>query len=216
MQRRRSAPGSATRSDGRTVRRRQAQRPESRWASYLLVPRPSSLLAIVIVYPVVSAIVMSFQKDAGLDPATGLFVAGRLRRASRTTRTGCSSSARPGGGTIACPPGTLGVAVLDRHRASPFFFTVVTVALETVLGFWFAHDHEPHLPRPRPGPRRHPGAVGHPHRRDRQAVVLHLRLRRHRQQAASHPHPVDRQRVAGPIARSSSPTSGRPRRSWRC
>ena len=43
-------------------------------------PRPSSSLAIVIVYPLISAVVMSFQKDAGLDPATGLFVAGRQRR----------------------------------------------------------------------------------------------------------------------------------------
>ena len=33
-------------------------------------------LPVVIDYPMISPIVMSFQKDAGLDPVTGLFTAG--------------------------------------------------------------------------------------------------------------------------------------------
>ena len=31
---------------------------------------------MVILYPLVKAVVMSFQKDSGLDPATGMFVEG--------------------------------------------------------------------------------------------------------------------------------------------
>ena len=45
---------------------------QGKWASWLLAPTIIAL-AVVIVYPIISAIVMSFQKDAGLDPATGLF-----------------------------------------------------------------------------------------------------------------------------------------------
>ncbi|NUS35960.1 MAG: sugar ABC transporter permease, partial [Pseudarthrobacter sp.] len=48
---------------------------QGRWAAWLLAPTIVAL-GIVIVYPIISAIVMSFQKDAGLDPATGLFTAG--------------------------------------------------------------------------------------------------------------------------------------------
>ena len=48
---------------------------QGKWASWLLAPTVIAL-GIVIVYPIISAIVMSFQKDAGLDPATGLFTAG--------------------------------------------------------------------------------------------------------------------------------------------
>jgi multiple sugar transport system permease protein len=38
---------------------------------------------------------------------------------------------------VACPPGTLG-AQFWSATATTFFFTVVTVAFETVLGFWMA------------------------------------------------------------------------------
>ena len=48
---------------------------QGKWASWLLAPTIIAL-GIVIVYPIISAIVMSFQKDAGLDPVTGLFTAG--------------------------------------------------------------------------------------------------------------------------------------------
>lgn len=44
---------------------------------------------------------------------------------------------RPGGGAVACPPGTLGAQFWDA-MGTTFFFTVVTVAFETVLGFWMA------------------------------------------------------------------------------
>ena len=50
--------------------------------------------------------------------------------------------------------------------ATTFFFTVVTVTLETVLGFWMAMIMARTFKRPEPRPRSRPGAVGHPHRRD--------------------------------------------------
>ena len=44
--------------------------------AWLLIAPTLVILAIVIVYPVIRALVMSFSKDPGLDPATGMFVTG--------------------------------------------------------------------------------------------------------------------------------------------
>ena len=140
----------------------------------------------MIVYPIITAIVMSFQKDAGLDPATGLFVEGGPAGFSNYYNWIFQQCPAPDGGTVDCPPGTLG-AQFWSATGTTFFFTIVTVALETVLGFWMAVIMAPRLPGPQPGPRSRPGAVGHPHRRHGQAVAVHLRLRRHRQQTASTP-----------------------------
>jgi len=109
---------------------------QGRWASWLLAPTIIAL-AIVIVYPIVSAIVMSFQADAGLDPATGLFTEGGPAGFSNYVNWIAQQCAAPAGGTVACPPGTLGSQFWSA-TATTFFFTVVTVALETVLGFWMA------------------------------------------------------------------------------
>ncbi|MCB5280716.1 sugar ABC transporter permease [Arthrobacter sp. AL08] len=109
---------------------------QGRWASWLLAPTVVAL-GIVIVYPIISAMVMSFQKDAGLDPATGLFTAGGPAGFSNYVNWLFQQCAAGGGGTVACPPGTLG-AQFWSATSTTFFFTVVTVALETVLGFWMA------------------------------------------------------------------------------
>ena len=65
---------------GEPPKRRRRDRPElesaqNRLGFYLIIPAVVVLL-IVIGYPVVRAVIMSFQKDPGLDPATGLFVSG--------------------------------------------------------------------------------------------------------------------------------------------
>ncbi|MEO3931788.1 sugar ABC transporter permease [Micrococcaceae bacterium Sec7.4] len=109
---------------------------QGRWASWLLAPTIIAL-GIVIVYPIISAIVMSFQKDAGLDPATGLFTEGGPAGFSNYANWLFQQCAAPGGGTVACPPGTLG-AQFWSATGTTFFFTIVTVVLETVLGFWMA------------------------------------------------------------------------------
>jgi len=115
---------------------KRARRGQARWALYLIAPT-IVLLAIVIGYPVVSAIVMSFQKDAGLDRSTGLFVAGGfagLQNYAHWLLQQCSTS---GGGTTPCPPGNLGSQFWNALFVT-FFFTVVTVVLETALGMWMA------------------------------------------------------------------------------
>jgi ABC-type sugar transport system permease subunit len=109
---------------------------EGRWAFYLIIPT-LVLLAIVIGYPVVSAIIMSFQKDAGLDPATGLFVQGGFAGFQNYAHWLFQQCSGPNGETIACPPGNLGSQFWNAVFVT-FFFTVTTVVFETLLGLWFA------------------------------------------------------------------------------
>jgi multiple sugar transport system permease protein len=109
---------------------------QGRWAAWLLAPTIIAL-GIVIVYPIISAIVMSFQKDAGLDPATGLFTEGGPAGFSNYVHWIFQQCAAPDGGTVPCPPGTLG-AQFWSATGTTFFFTIVTVTLGTVLGFWMA------------------------------------------------------------------------------
>ncbi|APX01635.1 MULTISPECIES: carbohydrate ABC transporter permease [Arthrobacter] len=109
---------------------------QGKWAAWLLAPTIIAL-AVVIVYPIISAIVMSFQKDAGLDPATGLFTAGGPAGIQNYVNWLGQQCAAPAGGTIACPPGTLG-AQFWTATGTTFIFTIITVTLETVLGFWMA------------------------------------------------------------------------------
>ena len=111
-------------------------RSQGQWAARLLAPT-NNPQGIVIVYPIISAIVMSFQKDAGLDPATGLFTAGGPAGIQNYVNWLGQQCAAPGGGTVACPPGTLG-GQFWTATGTTFLFTVITVAFETVLGFWMA------------------------------------------------------------------------------
>ncbi|HKU11175.1 MAG TPA: sugar ABC transporter permease [Sinomonas sp.] len=102
---------------------------QGRWATVLLLPS-ILLLAIVIIYPVVNAIVMSFQKDAGL--VNGFFVQGGAAGFDNYVHwiaQQCNG--------VSCPPGTLGSQFWGA-MGTTFFFAIVTVALETVLGFWMA------------------------------------------------------------------------------
>lgn len=104
--------------------------------AWLLIAPTMLLLAVVIGYPIVSAILMSLQKDPGLDPATGFFAEGGfagLSNYSHWLLQRCTSA----GGPVPCPPGSLG-AQFWPSTFTTLFFTVVTVPLETVLGFWFA------------------------------------------------------------------------------
>ncbi len=98
----------------------------------LLVAPTLVVLAIVILYPLVKAVILSFQKDAGLDPATGLFVEGGPAGFSNYTHWLLQQC-----GDTSCPPGTLGAQFYDALNVT-LFWTVVTVSLETILGLWFA------------------------------------------------------------------------------
>src|SRR5450631_1540208 len=108
---------------------------QGRAATLLIVPS-IIVLTIVIIYPVVAAVVQSFQKDSGLDPATGLFVAGGSAGFSNYTHW-ILQQCTAGGITVSCPPGTLG-AQFWSSIGTTFFFTVVTVILETAIGFGMA------------------------------------------------------------------------------
>ena len=109
---------------------------EARWAIYLIVPT-LVVLAVVIGYPVVSAIIMSFQKDAGLDPATGLFVQGGFAGFQNYTHWLFQQCSGPNGTTVSCPPGSLASGFWNAVFVT-FFFTLTTVVFETILGMWFA------------------------------------------------------------------------------
>jgi ABC-type sugar transport system permease subunit len=99
----------------------------------LLLVAPTMLfLAVIIIYPLFKAIQLSFQKDAGLDPATGLFVEGGGAGLSNYTHWLLQKC-----GEVDCPPGTLGAQFYDALWVT-LFFTVVSVVVELVLGMWFA------------------------------------------------------------------------------
>ena len=94
-------------------------------------------LAVVIGYPVVRAVVMSFQKDSGLDPATGMFVEGGSAGFSNYTHWLLQQCTLPGGGTEACPTGNLGSQFWAAIGIT-LLFTVITVTLEATIGLGMA------------------------------------------------------------------------------
>jgi multiple sugar transport system permease protein len=112
------------------------QRLRTRNALLLIIPT-IVLLALVIGYPIVSAIITAFQKDAGLDQATGFFVQGGFAGFQNFAHWLLQRCPTTGGGTTACPPGNLG-AQFWTSTFTTFFFTITTVVLETVIGFWMA------------------------------------------------------------------------------
>jgi multiple sugar transport system permease protein len=108
----------------------------SRWAWTLIAPT-LIMLTVVIIYPVINAVIMSFQKDSGLDPATGSFVSGGPAGFSNYTHWLFQQCTAPGGGTAPCVPGSNG-AQFWSSVSTTVFFTVVTVVLETMIGFGMA------------------------------------------------------------------------------
>ena len=100
--------------------------------AWMLISPTVAVLLVVIGYPIARAVYMSFQKDAALDPSTGLFVQGGFAGFDNYIHWILQRC-----GDASCPPGT---------NASNFWgsvyitvgFTVVTVLIELVLGFWFA------------------------------------------------------------------------------
>ena len=89
----------------------------------LLVAPTLILLAVVIGYPVIKAVFMSFQKDPGLDKATGLFVSGGFAGFSNYTHWLFQQCDVPGGGRTSCPAGSLGA----RSRSTRSTASVVRI-----------------------------------------------------------------------------------------
>jgi multiple sugar transport system permease protein len=128
--------GTAEAAPEQTTTPPQRGRPElsaarNRLGLYLITPSIVVLL-IVIGYPVVRAVIMSFQNDAGLDPQTGLFVTGGFAGFKNYTHWLFQRC-----GDVKCPPGTLGSQFWPAMSAT-IFFTVASVVLEVVLGMWMA------------------------------------------------------------------------------
>jgi len=100
--------------------------------AWMLIAPTLILLTVVIGYPIVRAIWMSFQQDAALNPQTGLFESGGFAGFKNYTHWLLQRC-----GDTACPPGTNAANFYGAVWIT-VFFTIVTVAIELVLGFWFA------------------------------------------------------------------------------
>lgn len=108
------------------------------WRPVWMVGPALAILAVVIGYPVIRAVYLSFMADRGLDPATGMFSGGGFAGFQHYLYWLTQACPAPGGdGTVTCPPG---VSSVDFWPAmgNTLFFTVTTVSLETVLGFAMA------------------------------------------------------------------------------
>jgi multiple sugar transport system permease protein len=112
-------------------KRRRLEGDHNRRALLLLGPTVV-LLAIVILYPVVRGVIMSFQKDPGLDAKTGFFVQGGFAGLGNYIHWLGQRC-----GNTSCPPGTLGSQFYSSLGVT-IFFTVVSVAIEVVLGMCMA------------------------------------------------------------------------------
>ena len=100
--------------------------------AWLFIAPTLVTLAVVIGYPLVRAVWMSFQADEQIDPQTGLFVEGGFAGFENYTNWILQQC-----GGQACPPGTNAASFWDTV-AITVGFTVVSVLIELVLGFWFA------------------------------------------------------------------------------
>ncbi|SES27168.1 carbohydrate ABC transporter permease [Corynebacterium cystitidis] len=105
-------------------------------AALLLAPA-LVVLAVVIGYPVLRAIYLSFQADRHLDPDTGLFVEGGFAGFDHYLYWLTQRCITPSGDVGTCPPGTLATDFWPAVR-NTVFFTITTVTLETILGMIMA------------------------------------------------------------------------------
>jgi multiple sugar transport system permease protein len=104
--------------------------------AYSLLAPTIVVMAIVVGYPIILSIINSFQADSRIDPATGFFVTGGfagLTNYAHWVLQQCTTVA----GTGSCAPGNLGASFWTA-TFNTFFFTIVTVALESVIGLWMA------------------------------------------------------------------------------
>ncbi len=104
--------------------------------AYALLAPTIVVMAAVVGYPIVLSVFDSFQADAHLDATTGFFVQGGFAGLSNYAHwilQQCSTAA----GTGACAQGNLGASFWTA-TFNTFFFTIVTVTLETLFGLWMA------------------------------------------------------------------------------
>ncbi|MGZ4581368.1 MAG: carbohydrate ABC transporter permease, partial [Nocardioidaceae bacterium] len=101
----------------------------------LLVLPTLVLLAVVIGYPVLRAMWMSFQNDPHV--VNGLFVQGGFAGLDNYKHWILQQCTTTSGATTSCPSGTLGAEFWTAMYVT-VLFTVISVTVEVVLGMWFA------------------------------------------------------------------------------
>ena len=104
------------------------------WQASALIAPAMIVLAVVIGYPIVSAIVQSFEQDRVFNQETGFFEEGGFAGFSNYLHWILQDC---GNGVNSCPPGTAGSQFWQAIGVT-FLLTVITVAFEVVLGFWIA------------------------------------------------------------------------------
>ncbi|MGO1948726.1 MAG: carbohydrate ABC transporter permease [Mycobacteriaceae bacterium] len=102
-----------------------------------LVGPSLALLAVVIGYPILRAVYLSFQSDRGLDPETGTFVDGGFAGLDHYLYWLTNRCMGASGEATTCAPGQLSTDFWPAVWVT-LFFVVVTVSLETILGLWMA------------------------------------------------------------------------------
>ncbi|BAW10738.1 sugar ABC transporter permease [Nocardia seriolae] len=105
--------------------------------AWLFVTPVLLALAVVVGYPVVRAVIMSFQKDAGIDKSTGMFVEGGGAGFSNYTHWLLQQCTNSLGETVSCPTGNGGSEFWAAVGVT-LFFTVITVTLEATIGLGMA------------------------------------------------------------------------------
>lgn len=120
----------------RAGRARGGARPDTGKA-YALVAPALAVLAVVIGYPIIRAIWLSFQGNRRLDPKTGVFTDGGFSGLENYMYWIANRCVTPSGAVGTCPPGVLATDFWPAVRIT-LFFAVVTVLLETVLGLAMA------------------------------------------------------------------------------
>ena len=99
----------------------------------LLIAPALLTLAVVIGYPVIRAIMLSFQGNRRLDPETGTFVEGAFAGLENYLYWITSRCMSPTGEVSVCPPGVIATDFWPAVKIT-LFFAVTTVILETLLG----------------------------------------------------------------------------------
>ena len=103
----------------------------------LLIAPALLTLAVVIGYPVIRAIMLSFQGNRRLDPETGTFVEGAFAGLENYLYWVTSRCMSPTGEVSVCPPGVIATDFWPAVKIT-LFFAVTTVILETLLGIMMA------------------------------------------------------------------------------
>lgn len=112
------------------------KRPSARGKVAALLTPALVLIGVIILYPLLSGVVLSFKSDPVLNRHDGFFYPGGFigfRNYGYWLTQSCST----GSSTVACPSGTLANDFWPA-LGNTLFFTLVTVLLETIIGIGMA------------------------------------------------------------------------------